>query len=86
MGESSARSAEERDEICLEIQRRIRALPDMNDKGKLQGMIVRLRNVRNDGQRFEDEFRKLAALTQKIAREDPAGRLRESVERFMAHR
>lgn len=69
----------EREEICREIDAKLAALPEANDKGKLRGLVLRLRDARHDAKRFQDEFGKLAALSEKIARESAAIRLHELV-------
>ncbi|MBI2223220.1 MAG: hypothetical protein HYU53_18680 [Acidobacteria bacterium] len=67
----------EREEICREIDARLAALPETNDKGKLRGLVLRLRDARRDARRFQDEFEKLAALSETIAREGAVVRLHE---------
>lgn len=70
----------EREEICREIESRVAALPETNEKGKLRGLFLRLRDARHDRRRFEDEFKKLAALSEKAAVNSEAAKLHELVK------
>lgn len=74
-----ANTIEDRQQLVAEINAAIQALPEDQDKGKLRGLLVRLSEVCTDARRFEAELQKLAALSETVARKQPARRLHELV-------
>lgn len=81
MTRTSDRSPGERSEIQREMEALVVALPETDAKGKLRGALIRLRESLHDAAAFEAEFKKLAALSEKVARESAATRLHAAVER-----
>lgn len=76
-GNGVSLTTDDRRRLAAQIDAVIRSMPEDEDKGKLRGLLLRLRDSCTDGRRFEDELHKLAALSGTVARRQPAVRLHE---------
>ena len=86
MSAPGGRTSAERARICNEIERKLAALPETAEKGTLRGVLLRLRLARENAARFEDEFQKLAAVSENVANDTPAGRLHALIESLQPRR